>query len=100
MEKSDLLNVWVISLTYTADAELSAVHAAGRSFLIVLKFFIENDLPANTKLSFSDYRSKSYRQKALLAHLATKCSWWAIVISQCPSSVMRRQQFVLKANSS
>ena len=43
----------------------------------------------------------------LLAHLSTKCSWWAIVISQCPSSVVRRascvvrrQQFVLKANSS
>ena len=91
MEKSDLLSVGVISLTYTADAELSAVHAAGRSFLIVLKFFIESDLSANTKLSFSDYRSKSFRpfrQKALLAHLSTKCSWWAIVISQCPLSVV------------
>ena len=24
-----------------------------------------------------------------LAHLSTKCSWWAIVISLCPSSVVR-----------
>ena len=24
-----------------------------------------------------------------LAHLSTKCSWWAIVVSQCPSSVVR-----------
>ena len=30
----------------------------------------------------------------LLAHLSTKCSWWAIVVSQCPSSVMRRQQLL------
>ena len=26
----------------------------------------------------------------LLAHLSTKCLWWAIVVSQCPSSVVRR----------
>ena len=25
-----------------------------------------------------------------LAHLSTKCSWWAIVISQCPSCVVCR----------
>ena len=25
-----------------------------------------------------------------LAHLSTKCSWWAIVVSQCPSCVVRR----------
>ena len=31
-----------------------------------------------------------------LAHLSTKCSWWAIVVSQCPSSVVRRQQLLLK----
>ena len=29
-----------------------------------------------------------------LAHLSTKCSWWAIVVSQCPSSVVRRQQLL------
>jgi len=26
-----------------------------------------------------------------LAHLSTKCSWWAIVVSGCPSSVVVRQ---------
>ena len=25
-----------------------------------------------------------------LAYLSTKCSWWAIVVSQCPSCVVRR----------
>ena len=34
--------------------------------------------------------SPSRRFRAtFLAHLSTKCSWWAIVISQCPSSVVR-----------
>ena len=33
---------------------------------------------------------------ALTAHLSTKCSRWAIVIGQCTSSVVRRQQFALK----
>ena len=32
---------------------------------------------------------------SLLTHLSTKCSWWAIVISQCPSSVVRRPSFVV-----
>jgi len=27
----------------------------------------------------------------LLAHLSTKCSWWAIVVSGCPSSVVVRR---------
>jgi len=27
----------------------------------------------------------------LLAHLSTKCSWWAIVVSSCPSSVVVRR---------
>ena len=31
---------------------------------------------------------------ALLAHLSTKCSWRAIAVSQCPSSVVRRQQLL------
>jgi len=26
-----------------------------------------------------------------LAHLITKCSWWAIVVSGCPSCVVRQQ---------
>ena len=38
----------------------------------------------------------------LLAHLSSKCSWWAIVIDQCPSSVVRRaaSTIALKAYSS
>ena len=36
---------------------------------------------------------------AFLAHLSTKCSWWAIVISLCPSSV-RCQLFALNNFSS
>ena len=36
---------------------------------------------------------------SLEAHLITKCSRSAIVIDQCPSSVVRRQQFALKAYS-
>ena len=40
-----------------------------------------------------------------LAHLSTKCSWWAIVISLCPSSVVRAlstfcfKQLLLQNNS-
>ena len=53
-DNSDLQNVGVISLTYTADADLSAMHAAGFIFLISFGLFVENHLLANTKLSFSD----------------------------------------------
>ena len=33
--------------------------------------------------------------KILSAHLSTKCSWWAIVVSQFPSSVVRRPSCVV-----
>ena len=37
-----------------------------------------------------------------LAHLSTKCSWWAIVVSQCPSCVVHRPSstIALRAYSS
>ena len=36
-----------------------------------------------------------------LAHLSKKCSWWAIVIGQCPSSVVHRSSAIaLKAYTS
>ena len=31
---------------------------------------------------------KSQKHYSFLAHLSTKCSWWAIVVSGCPSSVV------------
>jgi len=34
--------------------------------------------------------SISRHLKAFLAHLSTKCSWWAIVVSGCPSCVVVR----------
>jgi len=38
---------------------------------------------------------------SLLAHLSTKCSWWAIVVSGCPSSVVvRRPSSVVRRASS
>ena len=39
---------------------------------------------------------------SLLAHLSTKCLWWAIVVSQCPSLVVRHvaSTIALKAYSS
>ena len=38
---------------------------------------------------------------AFLAHLSTKCSWWAIVVSGCPSSVvMCRASCVVRRASS
>ena len=37
---------------------------------------------------------------AFLAHLSTKCSWWAIVVSGCPSSsVVRRASSVVRRAS-
>ena len=45
-----------------------------------------------------DYNSLSNSE--LLANLSTKCSWWAIVIGQYPSSVLERQQFALNDISS
>ena len=38
----------------------------------------------------------------LLAHLSTKCSWWAIVVSECPSCVVHcaASTIALKAYSS
>ena len=53
-DNSDLGSVGVISLTYTVDADLLAMHAAGFIFLIIFGFFVESHLLANTKLSFSD----------------------------------------------
>ena len=53
-DNSDLRNFGVIFLTYTSDADLSAMQAAGFIFLIIFGFFVENHLLANTKLSFSD----------------------------------------------
>ena len=53
-DNSDLRSVGVISLTYTADADLSSMHAAGFIFLIIFGFFVESHLLENTKLSFSD----------------------------------------------
>ena len=41
-------------LPYTADADLSVIHAAAFIFLIIFGFFVKNHLLANTKLSFSD----------------------------------------------
>ena len=32
----------------------------------------------------------------ILYYLSTKCSWWAIVVSQCPSCVVQRQQLLKK----
>ena len=31
----------------------------------------------------------------LFAHLSMKCSWWTIVVSQCPSCVVRRPSWVV-----
>ena len=54
-DNSNLRSVGVISLTYTADADLLAMHTADFIFLIFFfGFFVENHLLANTKLSFSD----------------------------------------------
>ena len=40
-------------------------------------------------------------RQLLLAHLSTKCSWWAIVVSGCPSSVVvRRASSVVRRPSS
>ena len=37
----------------------------------------------------------------LLAHLSTKCSWWTVVVSQCPSSIVRAMSTIaLKTYSS
>ena len=46
-DNSDLRSVEVISLTYTADADLSAMHAEGFIFLISFGFFVENHLHFN-----------------------------------------------------
>ena len=35
-----------------------------------------------------------------LAHLSTKCSWWAIVVSQCPSCFVRRASYVIRRAAS
>ena len=67
-DNSDLQSIGVISLTYTADADLSAMHAAGFIFLIIFGFFVENHLLVNTKSSFYDLQFESYnlcRQQAL-----------------------------------
>ena len=53
-DNSDLQSVGDISLTYTADADLSAMYATGFIFLIIFGFFVENHILANTKLHFSD----------------------------------------------
>ena len=58
-DNSDLRIVGVISLTYNADADLSAMHASGSIFLIIVGFFVENHILANTKLCF--LRLKIYR---------------------------------------
>ena len=42
------------ALTYTLDAELPAMHAAGLIFLMIFGFFVENQLLASTKSSFYD----------------------------------------------
>ena len=47
-DNSDLRSVVVISLTYTADADLSAMHAARFIFLIIFGFFVENHLLVST----------------------------------------------------
>ena len=43
-DNSDLRSVGVVSLTYTADADLLAMHAAGFIFHIIFLFFVENHL--------------------------------------------------------
>ena len=41
------------------------------------------------------YISSKICKSSFLAHLSTKCSWSAIVISQCLSSVVRRVSCVV-----
>ena len=38
-------------------------------------------------LTFTMLRSMYIDSCKFLAHLSMKCSWWAIVVSQCPSSM-------------
>jgi len=47
------------------------------------------------------YVHRRHRSCPFLAHLSTKCSWWAIVVSGCPSSVVvRRALSVVRRASS
>ena len=46
-------------------------------------------LPHFNSIVYSCYSCVRLRRGLFLAHLSTKCSWWAIVISLCPLSVVR-----------
>jgi len=52
--------------------------------------WIEQDLRW-TWLLFSDVQFWKGSFYCFLAHLSTKCSWWAIVVSGCPSCVVVRR---------
>ena len=50
------------------------------------------DIPSGYKQDLTEWAITYYLNGALLlAHLSTKCSWWAIVVSSCPSSVVVRR---------
>ena len=55
--------------------------------------------PVLMEFSHKWFDGEVYWKLPFLAHLSTKCSWWAIVISLCPSSV-RCQLFALNDFSS
>ena len=61
-----------------------------------------NPLPRLFKSSWFIKKRGCQGMGLYLAHLSTKCSWWAILVSQCPSCVVRRaaSTIALKAYSS
>ena len=61
-----------------------------------------NDLENTKILPDIVFKCRSLVFSSFLAHLSTTCSWWAIVVSQCLSCVVRRaaSTIALKAYSS
>ena len=71
-----------------------------RIWHIQLNLIDPNTVGPNYSIFRMDYSGPVF--SFLLAHLSTKCSWWAIVVSGCPSSVVvrRRPSCVVRRPSS
>ena len=73
------------------------MHFQRKSKLYIFPKSSRDRCPFNTTIHcLSVYSRLSGFTSGLLAHLSTKCSWWAFVVSQCPSSVVRRPSSVVR----
>jgi len=83
MPSSNLIYIWYIYMTSTRRNPQFAIR---RTRLVDVRPKLLIEIKITIALTICKLAVSVF-----LAHLSTKCSWWAIVVSGCPSSVVVRR---------